>query len=467
MKTLPKKELTLFDSTCLIVGIIIGAGIYQMAPAIARGTDVWWGIFLIWIVGGLLSLIGALGYAELASAYPVDGGDYVYLTKAYGKWAGFLFGWIQLVIVRPGDIVVIAFAFAMYAKEIYNPWSNHQTGQIMYAGISISLLTTINILGVREGKWTQNLLTVIKALGLIAIFSVALLGPERQASVAVVEDFPVTVSVALIMVLFTFRGWNEMAYVAAEVKNPSRNIVRALVLGTVTVTVLYLLAIGAFLYTLGYDGMAHSGAVAVDTVTTAFPQTGGLLISALICISALGAVNGLIFTGARISYAVGADHRIFRPLGKWSPRTGTPIRALLLQGAIALVLVILLGSFTQALLYTAAAIYSFYLATNLAVIVLRFKEPKVSRPYKVTGFPITTLIFCVTCAYLIYSSITYSYSVNGPEVAQRLFELTPSISDKISAETCGFVVASLPYILLLTGLPVYWLTTKNISTGSK
>jgi len=541
MRTLPKKELSLFDSTCLIVGIIIGVGIYQMAPDIAKGAGSWWGVFLIWMVGGLLSLFGALGYAELASAYPAEGGDYVYLTKAYGKWAGFLFGWIQLVIVRPGDIAVIAFAFALYAEKLFAPFARSPVNLRIYAVLSIVFLTAINILGVKEGKWTQNLLTTVKALGLLAILGVALASftanyapvainssaafADNDAAVVILtandpdagdrikqyrietlpahgilklngtavsagatitqarinngdltyepdskwidateftfkaydgqtwspnkgiftinvysglsdpptpEPFPW--SLALILVLFTFGGWNEMAYVAAEVKNPQRNIVRALVLGTVAVTVLYLLANGAFLRTLGYQGMAHSLGVADDTVSTAFPTIGGKIISALICISALGAVNGLIFTGARISYAVGADHRAFRPLGLWNSQTGTPVRALMLQGAIALTLVLALGSFINTIIYTAAAVYSFYLATNLAVIVLRRKEPHIQRPYKVTGYPFTTLIFCSSCALLIYSAVTYKP-----------------------------LIAVIACLIFLAGLPLYWLTTKKPS----
>jgi amino acid transporter len=212
---------------------------------------------------------------------------------------------------------------------------------------------------------------------------------------------------ALIFVLFTYGGWNEMAYVAAEVKDPRRNIRRALFLGTAAVTVLYLMVNGAFLHVLGYQGLTASKAVASDTVATVLPQAGGALISALICISALGAVNGLVLTGARISYAVGADHKLFRLLGRWHPRFGTPAVALLTQGSIAAALVVALGSFLNAILYTAATVYSFYLATTLAVIVLRHKEPQVERPFRVPGYPVTPLIFVVVCAYLIYSAVTY------------------------------------------------------------
>lgn len=409
---LPKKELSLFDSTCIIVGIIIGAGIYQMAPDIAKGAGSWWGVLAIWAVGGLLSLFGALGYAELATAYPREGGDYVYLSRAYGPWAGFLFGWGQLAIIRPGDIAVMAFAFATYARTIYDPLAAHpEYSQRAFAATAVIALTAINILGVKEGKWTQNLLTTVKALGLLAIVGVAVFAPRRASPVgaSAVDSFPL--SLALVFVLFTYGGWNEMAYVAAEVKNFRRNIVRALVLGAAVVTMLYLLVNGAFLYTLGYAGLATSKAVATDAISTAFPRIGGGLISALVCISALGAVSGLIFTGARISYALGAEHSAFRFVGKWHARTGTPAWALAVQGAIAVGLIVALGSFVDTILYTAAPVYSFYLATSLAVIVLRFKDRAVERPYRVTGYPFTTLLFSAVCAFLIYSTVSYAWNV--------------------------------------------------------
>ena len=405
----PKKALTLFDCTSLTVGIIIGAGLYQMAPDIARGAGSGWGVLALWAVGGLISLFGALGYAELASAWPRHGGDFVYLSKAYGPWAGFLFGWIQTVIVRPSDIAIMAFAFAMYGRQIRDPFagSSFAHGDQVFAAAAVLAMTAINIIGVREGKWTQNLLTTLKVAGLLVIIGAALLAPARTAAPAAALVDPMPVSVALILVLFTFGGWNEMAFVAAEVRNPKRNIVRALVLGTAAVTLLYLLANAAFLRSLGYEGMAASGAVAVDAVSGVFPEVGGRLISLLISISALGAVNGLIFAGGRISYAVGAEHRAFRALGRWNPRTGTPVRSLLLQAAVSLALIMVLGSFVNTILYMAAAVYTFYLATSIAVIVLRRKEPGAERPYRVAGYPWPTLVFCAVCLFLIYSAVAY------------------------------------------------------------
>ena len=437
MEQTPKKELTLFDSTCLIVGIIIGAGIYETAPDIARSVQNWWGVPLLWIAGGLLSLAGALCYAELATAYPRAGGDFVYLSRAYGRWAGFLFGWIQLVIVRPGDIALMAFIFARYAKQLYDPLAGAggwygQAMYLVYACAAVAVLTLINLAGVRQGKWTQNILTVVKTIGLAAIIIVGLTvptGPAEQPQAS--PPWNPTLAVAMIMVLFTYGGWNEMAYVAAEVKNARRNILRALILGTVGVMVLYLLANASFMHSLGHEGMGASKAVGVDAIKGLFGEYGARILAVIICISALGAINGLIFAGARISYAVGKEHRLFGFLGGWHGRRGAPVWALVMQGIIAMVVIVAFGSFERTILYTAAAVYCFFLATSVSVIVLRYKEPNVERPFKVTGYPFTPIVFAAVCGLLIYGGATY-----------RPMETAISLG------------------ILLTGVPVYFLTVK-------
>jgi basic amino acid/polyamine antiporter, APA family len=437
VQTAPKKQLTLFDSTCLIMGIIIGAGIFRSAGDIAGLMPNGWSVLLLWAIGGVISLFGAMAYAELATAYPHQGGDYVYLGRAYGPWSGFLFGWVQLSVVRPGDIAVMAFAFADYAKQLwdFSPDSEIAYSRITYACLATIVMTVINVLGVTQGKWTQNLLTVVKVLGLLGIVVVAVLASSAATveTAAPAKDFNLsTASLALIFVLFTFGGWNEMAYVAAEVKNPRRNIWRALILGTVMVTVVYLMVNCAYLRVLGFDDMGKSKAVAADTVSAVFPTFGTVAISVLVCISALGAVNGLVFTGARISYAVGAGNRAFQwLLGRWNSKTGTPIPALLLQCVITLILIIRLGNFEDSIIYTAAAVYTFYFFTSMATIVLRDKEPQVERPFRPRSplYPLATFIFCGVCAFLIYSAVTYK-----PDVAQIAVEVA------------------------LVGLPVYWIT---------
>ncbi|MDH3813863.1 MAG: amino acid permease [Acidobacteriota bacterium] len=402
----PRRVLSLFDTTNLIVGIIVGAGIFVAAPVVARGIGSGVGVLAIWFVGGLLSFCGAVGYAELATTYPEQGGDYVYLTKAYGRWAGFLFGWLQTLVVRPGDIAVMAFVFATYAENLVG----HQwIGKPVLAAAAVAVLTAVNVAGVRSGVRTQNVLTVAKVIGVSLVIVVAVLGPGAEA--APVEELtpeqPVPLAIALVLVLFSFGGWNETAFVAAEVREPRRNIVRAMVLGMAVVTVIYLAVNASFLHVLGFHGLASSEAVAAETVASVFPEAAASMVSALICLCALGAVNGLVFAGARIAYAVGRDHRLFGALGRWSERTGTPVRALILQGSLSVVLILVLGSFIDTVMYTAAAVYLFYLATSVAVIVLRFRDRSALRAYKATGYPVTTVVFCLVCLFLIAASVQY------------------------------------------------------------
>ena len=406
MEGAPRKELSLFDSTCIIVGIIIGAGIYETAPLVAKCLGSGTGVMLVWLGGGVLALIGALCYAELATAYPREGGDYIYLTRAYGRWSGYMFGWTQLAVVRPGDIALMAFIFARYAQTLYAPFPD---SGLFYAAAVIVVLTVINILGVKAGKWTQNFLTVAKIVGLMAISVIGLTAPPPAGTLPALESFTWEgLQLAFILVLFTFGGWNEMAYVAAEIKRPQQNIVRALVTGTVAVTALYLLVNGAFLAALGLAGVANSQAVAVEAVGRTFPQIAGRVIAILICISALGAINGLIFTGARISYALGVDHRSFRPLGQWSPVLGTPVWALTVQGALSLAIVLVAGSFIDTILYTAPLVWLFFLATAFSVIVLRRREPDMPRPYKVMAYPLSPLVFAAFCVFMLFSSTSYA-----------------------------------------------------------
>jgi amino acid transporter len=405
----PKKELSLFDSICIIVGIVIGAGIYEITPTVAACMGGWSGILGIWLAGGLLALTGALCYAELATAYPHEGGDYVYQTRAYGSLIGYLFGWSQLVIIRPGDIALMAFVFARYAITLYAPWEHMLP---VYATLAVVILTLINIIGVKQGKWAQNLLTVIKAAGILAIVAAGFLAPAPQFIPAASSEISLEgFKLALILVLFAFGGWNEMAYVAAEVRQPKRNIARALVMGTVLVIGIYMLINGAFLHALGPGGMSASSAIAVDALVVVAPETAAKVISVIICISALGAVNGLIFTGARISYALGAGHRSFRFLGKWSERFGTPVRSLLLQGAISLAILFFTGSFIDTILYTAPIVWLFFLGTGISVLVLRRREPHIDRPYKISGFPLPVLVFCAACLFMCYSSFTYALAM--------------------------------------------------------
>lgn len=409
--TAPKKVLSLFDSTSIIVGIIIGAGIYENAPLVASSMGSSAATLMIWLAGGLIALAGALCYAELASAYPEAGGDYVYLKRAYGKPVGFMFGWAQLAIVRPGDITLMAFIFARYAGKLY-PAGESGIG---YAVGAIVVLTLINMLGVRGGKWTQNVLTCAKVIGLFAIVAAGLLAPAPPPpptiDAATAAPFAGNLELALILVLFTYGGWNEMAYVAGEIKNPEKNIFRGLVIGTIAVTGLYLLINVAFFGALGFDGVAESDAVAVDTMAATFPDLAGRVIAVIICISALGAINGLVLTGSRITYALGRDHAVFKPLGSWDVERGAPMMALSVQAIISVSIVVLAGSFIDTILYAAPVVWGFMVMTGLSLPLLRWLEPQTPRPYRVTGHYLTVLIFCACGVFMLYSATTYAMAV--------------------------------------------------------
>jgi amino acid transporter len=401
-----QRRLSLFDSWSLVVGIIVGAGIFTTSPYIAQNTPTLSMLIGLWVAGGIISIMGALCYAELGSTYPQACGDYHYLTKAYGSWAGFLFGWLQTVIARPGDITLMAIIFATYAAPLVG---GDDLAQIGLAVGAVVLLTTINILGVQFGKTTQNVLTTLKVVGLIVVFGVAVaFGQDTNVAKLAWDPEKFDLGLAMILILFAFGGWNEMAYVVAEVKDPARNISRSLIGGLLFVTLLYVLVNISFITVLGHRGLAESAEVGRDVISGAMPRYGPALMSGLIMIAALGSLNGLIFAGSRITYAVGRDYPIFAILGKWNVRTETPIRALVLQGMLACIVVIVLqSSFIETLLYTAAPVYCFYLATSMAVIVLRKRDPKASRPFRMPGYPWIPILFATSCTYFIFRAVLY------------------------------------------------------------
>jgi len=254
----PRRQLSLFDTTAIIVGIIIGSGLYESSPFIASNVSDQLQLLNVWIFGGIFALIGSLCYAELATTYPAEGGDYVYLTRGFGRPMGFLFAWVQLWIVRPGAVGAMAYVFGKYATQLR---SLGEHSLLIYAVAALIILATVNILGVQLGKWTQNVLTSAKVLGLLTIVTVGLF------LVAPIDVEPIKPAggggfkLALILVLFTYGGWAEMSYVAAEVRNPEKNIVRALVLGTCSVAAIYVMVNISFTHALGFQGMRDSPAV--------------------------------------------------------------------------------------------------------------------------------------------------------------------------------------------------------------
>lgn len=401
-------RLSLFDSTCLIVGIVIGSGIYETPSLVAKAVDYPWEIFLLWILGGAISLCGAMCYAELATTYPESGGDVVYLNRAYGEWAGFLFGWLQTFVARPGDISLMALVFAHYVYVLVDPLADGDP-PIWPAILIVALLTAVNIAGLRFGKTAQNILSVVKVTGLFAIIGLAFAASGDRSLVeesAVSDSQRPTWGVALILILFTYGGWNEMVYVASEVQQPRRNLWRALVFGTLAVTSMYLLANAAYLSSLTLPGMANSAAIATDAVKPILPRAGQMLVAAVISISAAGAINGLVLTGSRITGAM-QKYPAFRWLGHWDVRLHTPIRALVLEGVIAITVISIARTFENALIYTSAAVYTFYLATSFTTVILRRIDPHVERPFRMPLYPLPLIIFASGCTCTVWSAFDY------------------------------------------------------------
>jgi amino acid transporter len=407
MNTVPGQSLSLLDCICIIVGIILGVGIFETSSTVAACMGGAGGTLLIWLAGGMLALCGALCYAELASAYPMHGGDVVFLSRAYGSWAGFLFGWSQMTVIRPTDIALMAYIFGRYASTLHAPFADSIS---IYAAGSVVILTTLNIIGVRQGRWTQNILTALKIIAVLAIVVIGLLSPGVENLAAGRTPSFSGLQLGLILVLYTYGGWHELAYVAAEIREPRKNIVRALLLGTAAITVLYLLINAAFLRALGYGAMAASEHVAMDAMSRVLPSGAGRLMAVIICVSALGALNGMIFTGSRITYAVGKEYSMFRRLSEWHPRLGTPVTALLLQGVLSLGIVLLAGSFIDTILYSAPAVWLFFLGTGISLFVLRKKDALRERPFRVIGYPLVPAIFCLACIFMFCGSVGYAFT---------------------------------------------------------
>ncbi len=433
-------QLSLWDSICLIVGIIIGASIYHYPPDVFAGAGGPGFGMLAWFVGGVVSLMGALCYAELASTYRTAGGDYVYLTRAYGPKIGFIFAWAELSVIRTGgSIACMAYIFAHYATLLHDlgPSSN-----LIYAISGILCLTFINAIGVRPGRIVQNSLTVGNFIGLAVLCAIGLyclvqpavpgaaIAPAREA------DPDSNLALTMVLVFYAYGGWNEAAFIASEVKDSKRNIRRALIIGTSLVMLIYIAVNLAFLAALGYEGVCRSKGIAGDMFAIPFGETGRKAISLLVMISALGSVNGLFFTGMRLYGTFGADHRFFTWLAGREDRPQIAYGALFAQAAFSLLLIAIVelavywrevlasiaplfnmqlgaefkktGDIARIVTCTAPVFWIFFLLTGSSLFILRSKDPDRERPFKVPFYPVLPILFCGSCAFMLYRSGMYA-----------------------------------------------------------
>ena len=416
----PREVLSLREAVAIIVGIVIGAGIFK-APAMVAGmtgNTAW--MFGAWALGGVISLVGALCYAELATAYPHAGGDYHFLRRAYGRSVSLLFGWARLSVITTGSIALLAFVFGDYMTAILPLPGLGETGSsAVYAAASVVALTWVNLRGIHATSSTQLWLTAMEIAGLLIVVGAALFIAGTPAT----EADPVargergsapslaSFGLAMVFVLLTYGGWNEAAYISAEVKDKRRNVVKALLLSIVVITLLYLAVNWAYWRGLGLQGMADSSAIAADLLAVEFGTTGQVVISAMISITALTSINATMIVGARTSYALGRDWPALRKLGQWDDTRGAPAHALRVQGIAALALVALGvgtdGGFNAMVEFTAPVFWLFFLLAGTSLFVLRWREPGTARPFKVPLYPVLPLVFCATCCYMLWSSLSY------------------------------------------------------------
>ena len=438
----PRRTLTLFDSVCIIVGTIIGSGIFKTAGLVATNAGSFWWMVGFWVGGGVLSLIGALCFAELTTRFQDRvGGDYIYLKEAYGRPLAFMFAWASFWIIRPGNIGAMAMVFAIYFEQLF-PISNFIPGDadsvVPYSLLAVGVLTLLNLIGLKSGKQTQNILTVAKILGIGAVIAVGVMfggaGQTGESTVQPSVEIPKFTSIwlGMVFVMFSFGGWNDIAFVAGEVKSPERNLLRSLVLGILCVTGVYLLLNIAFVTALGYEGLQTSDAVAKDAVQAALgdehwlSRHAGNLISVLVCVSCLGAVNGMIITGPRIYYAVGKDYPALRSLSLWSERRDTPWQATVFQLVITIGLTLLCLTYKDAFEVIVSVVapyfWSFLGLAAFSLVIFRLKKPEFkcggkavdndANFFRTPLFPLEAVVMTLVCFGLTYASISYAISQN-------------------------------------------------------
>jgi amino acid transporter len=420
----PRPVLSVFDAVMITVGIVIGAGIFKTPSMVAGVTGAVDWMLIAWVLGGVLSLVGALCYAELASSFPSAGGDYHFLSRAYGRDLSFFFAWARVAVITTGSIALLAFVFGDYMSRVLSLGPNSSA---IYAALTVIVLTAINLLGLRESARTQNILTILEVSGLVLVAVAGLIATAPAAAPAAPavaaaspNAIPPMFGLAMVFVLLTYGGWNEAAYISAEVKGGPRGIVRTLVLSIVVITAVYIAFVLAVLNGLGLEGMKSSKAVGADVMQAAFGPFGAQLIGVIVGVATLTSINATMIVGARTNYALGRDWPLLAFIGQWHGSRHVPVVAFLVQGAIALALVafgaLQKDGFSAMVEFTAPVFWFFFLLTGVGLFVLRFREPHVARPFRVPLYPILPLVFVITCGYLFYSSVTYAQSQQAVHV---------------------------------------------------
>lgn len=423
-----RRELGLWAAVSIVVGTVIGSGIFLVPKTMVANVGSPSLVFLVWVFGGVLSLAGALTYAELAAAMPEAGGEYVYLRAAYGPMWAFIYGWTQMWVAKSGSIATLATAFFYYLANFYPQLEGTlatlplpigpggapleiRYGQVLAMAV-ILLLAWVNYFGVRFGGDVQVVVTIIKVLLIGAVIaigltasqaSVANLGTSAPAPVGGIAGF----FAALVAALWAYDGWNNVAMVSSEIKDPQRNLPRALILGTLGVIAIYLLANAAYFLVLSSSEVATTDRVAAEMMRKVMGGFGAGAVSLAAMISIFAALNGSILTGARVPYAMARDGLFFRAIAEVHPRWFTPANSIVALSTWAALLV-LSGRYEQLFTYVIFSSWILYGMATASVIVLRRKRPDLVRPYRTLGYPVVPVLFVLVAAALLVSTLQSS-----------------------------------------------------------
>lgn len=409
-KNQPSRNLSNFDAVCLIVGMLIGAGIFK-APSVVAGHMASGADFLmLWVLGGLISVIGALCYAELAATYPSAAGEYHFLSKAMGRHIAFFHAWAKVTVITTGSIAILAFTLGDYMSVIY-PLGDYSS--FIWAGGVIVFLSAVNFFGIKQTKWFMNALTIAEILG---IFAIVYAGFSKNEMNSLAELFDrqsesSQYGLAMVFVLLAYGGWNEVAYLSAEVKDDRHGIAKPLFWGLAAVMLIYCLINFAYLSTLGLLGLSQSHAVAYDVFIKAFGKESAILFSVIVILSCLNSLQATMVLGARSTFALGRDYRVFAWLGNWHS-SGHPRNSLLAQSVASLAVVVMAvwtrQGFETVVEFTAPVFWFFILLVGVSLFRLRHLEPDAPRPFRVPFYPVVPLMFIAVTAWMLWSSLLYT-----------------------------------------------------------
>ena len=408
-RNLPR-VLGLWDIVSIVIGGVIGSGIFLVPKDMAAAVQVPLLILAVWVVGGLLSFFGALSFGELGASLPEAGGAYVFLRESYGKMIAFLFGWTLFLVIDSGAIATLTVAFS--SKYLTQIVSLSPFAQKMISLGFLLFLMIVNYAGVRWGANLQNLLTVIKFGALVGICGVIFIFAKGQTS-NFVSPSPKTFTgnlvgsfgIALVASLWAYKGWDSSTYSAGETKNPQRNIPLGIFIGTAACVVIYLLAQLAYLYVLPAAAIATSDRIAADAMAIVVGPIGATIISFIILFSIMGAANQNFLCSPRVYYAMAKDRIFFKQLAAVHPKFLTPHFSIIAMGVWSMVLILFFGTFERLFTYVIFGQWIFFGLTVAAVIILRKKRPDLPRPYKTWGYPVTPIIFILAALYISINSL--------------------------------------------------------------